>query len=409
VDSGPGANLAATLPAKTLVSGSATSDSFTPSKAGRYLFVAHYSGDVANNAVDGACGADNESVDALTAAIVLSKDPDQTHAYDGDKISFTIKVQNNGSDSLANVVLRDHIQNSTHTCETVTGPTGDNGNNLLDPGETWRYVCTVTVIHSEEIGGKIVNLAHVEGDTKTGGDHVVSNEDDAAVPIYHPAIAIRKTGPTTALAGDLVPYVLIVTNPGDEAFAETTLQITDPICNGAPVTLTGKGPDRTPATLDPGDVWTYTCSVQTVAGQTTVHNVVTVVGKDQFGTTRTATDTADTTLAQPQQTILGATGAPGTARLTGRTGCQAKAFNARVAGTKIAAVTFVLDGKVVKRLTKNASGVYLLRVNPAKMRVGVHRLVANVTFESGSATGPKTLRIAFQRCGRKLAVPRFTG
>ncbi|MFL5957662.1 MAG: hypothetical protein ACJ756_09450, partial [Solirubrobacterales bacterium] len=94
----------------------------------------------------------------------------------------------------------------------------------------------------------------------------------------------------------------------------------------------------------------------------------------------------------------------------GPTGCVAKAFNARVRGTKIASVTFFLDGKKVKTLKKpNAKTVFQLRINPAKMRVGVHRLVANVTFQSGSGTKPKTIRLSFQRCARKLAAPRFTG
>ena len=101
---------------------------------------------------------------------------------------------------------------------------------------------------------------------------------------------------------------------------------------------------------------------------------------------------------------------PGSARLIGATGCAAKAFNARVRGTKVKTVTFVLDGKTIKRFTKTSrSGVYAVRINPAKMRIGVHRLVVSVTFRKGSGTKPKKLRLSFQRCARKLAVPRFTG
>jgi hypothetical protein len=73
-------------------------------------------------------------------------------------------------------------------------------------------------------------------------------------------------------------------------------------------------------------------------------------------------------------------------------------------------VTFVLDGKVVKRFKEPlASGSYALRINPVKLRLGVHRLVANVTFQSGTGSKPKTIRLSFQRCGKKLAAPRFTG
>jgi hypothetical protein len=43
------------------------------------------------------------------------------------------------------------------------------------------------------------------------------------------------------------------------------------------------------------------------------------------------------------------------------------------------------------------------------MRIGVHRLVASITFQRGSGTKAKTIRLSFQRCARKLAAPRFTG
>jgi uncharacterized repeat protein (TIGR01451 family) len=351
--------------------------------------------------------------------VSVKKDANDTHAYDGDKVSFTITAKNVGTDSLKNVTVHDHIENTNHQCETLTGPTGDtDGNSQLDPGETWAYTCTVTVIHSEENAQhQIVNVVHIEGDVVTlgdntpgPGDHVTSNEAKASVPVFHPAIAIDKTGPATGQAGDKIGYTLSVTNPGDEAFAEATVKIADTQCNGDPVTLLSKSGDATPGTLDPGDVWTFSCSVQTAVGETAVHNVASVEGTDTFGKTVTAGDSADTTLTQPAQIVLPERIVPGTAKLSGPTGCVAKAFNARVRGTKIASVVFFLDGKKVKTLRKpNAKTFFQLRVNPAKMRVGVHRLVANVTFQSGSGTKPKTIRLSFQRCARKLAAPRFTG
>jgi hypothetical protein len=147
-----------------------------------------------------------------------------------------------------------------------------------------------------------------------------------------------------------------------------------------------------------------------VAGQTAVHNTATATGCDQIGGCVSAEDTADTALTQPEQLLLPERIVPGTARLLGPTGCVAKAFKARVRGTKMATLVFVLDGTVVKRVrnTKNAK-VVALRINPAKFKVGVHRLVVNVTFRSGSGTKPKTMRLSFQRCAKKLVAPRFTG
>jgi hypothetical protein len=114
--------------------------------------------------------------------------------------------------------------------------------------------------------------------------------------------------------------------------------------------------------------------------------------------------------APPAQIVAPIRITPGTAKLSGPTGCTAKAFSARVRATKVQSVTFILDGKVVKRFTKlNASGLYAVRIDPARMRIGVHRLVVNVTFQQGSGTKPKTMRLSFQRCAKKLAAPRFTG
>ena len=44
-----------------------------------------------------------------------------------------------------------------------------------------------------------------------------------------------------------------------------------------------------------------------------------------------------------------------------------------------------------------------------RLKIGVHRLVVNITFQAGSGTRPKTIRLSFQRCAHKLAAPRFTG
>jgi large repetitive protein len=421
IDEGPNANLVATFSdVAQSQDGSWTSPAFTPSAVGHYVFVASYSGDKNNNPDSGSCSDSTEQFDVVGVQVSVQKDANDTHAYDGDKVSFTISATNSGTDSLANVSVQDHIQGTTHTCETLSAATGDsNSNNELDPGETWKWICTVTVVHSEEIGGKIINLVHIEGDSVAGGDHVVSNEDDASVPIYHPAIALDKTGPATATAGDKVDYLLTVTNPGDEGFAEATMQVSDPQCNGSPVTLVGKNGDTTPGSFDPGDVWTYTCSVQTNVGDTAIHNVAFVTAKDQFATAVgatsgngvvTASDPADTALAQPQQAVEPTRITPGSARLSGPTGCTAKAFNARVRGSQIATVTFVLDGKVVKTVKNPKSTAAIqLRINPTKLRVGVHRLVVTVTFQSSSQTKPKTMRLSFQRCTKKLVSPRFTG
>jgi len=110
------------------------------------------------------------------------------------------------------------------------------------------------------------------------------------------------------------------------------------------------------------------------------------------------------------QEVLGERISGGAAKLLAASGCAGKPFNARVRGAGIARVVFTLDGKRVKTLLKpNSKGVYSIRVNPARYRVGVHRLVATVTFKPATRTKPRTLRASFQRCAQRLVAPRFTG
>jgi hypothetical protein len=55
------------------------------------------------------------------------------------------------------------------------------------------------------------------------------------------------------------------------------------------------------------------------------------------------------------------------------------------------------------------SAVAMVGIDPRRLKVGVHHLIAKATFQRGSATKGKTLRLSFQRCPRALRAPRFTG
>jgi hypothetical protein len=99
----------------------------------------------------------------------------------------------------------------------------------------------------------------------------------------------------------------------------------------------------------------------------------------------------------------------GTSRLSGPTGCVARSFRARVTGTGIASVTYLLDGRRIAVVRgKNTSSVL---VNTAKLRVGLHRLTTRVTFRSETRLQPASRVLAFSRCTKDSHVkkPLFTG
>jgi hypothetical protein len=110
---------------------------------------------------------------------------------------------------------------------------------------------------------------------------------------------------------------------------------------------------------------------------------------------------------QNEQLVLGERIGAVSARLLAPTGCAAHTFSARVRGTGIVRVVFRLDGKKVKTVRKGK--LFSARVNPQRLSLGVHRLVATVTFEASRHAKSRTLRASFQRCGKRLIAPRFTG
>lgn len=234
-----------------------------------------------------------------------------------------------------------------------------------------------------------------------------------------PAIAIDVTGPASATAGDLVGYQLHVSNPGPQPFTAAAVTVTDALCQSPPALSSTNG-DATPSTLDPGDTWTYVCSVQTQAGQTQVANSATAEGVDANQQGASATDTFITALAQPVTTavpdapvpqiqVLPIRQTPGSARLRGPSVCtRVPALRATVTGHEITKVTFYVDGKRIRTLTRpDARGRWSLSTRVRSF--GTHRVRATVEFTRASGTQAKTLRLSFARCRATVARPQFTG
>jgi hypothetical protein len=121
---------------------------------------------------------------------------------------------------------------------------------------------------------------------------------------------------------------------------------------------------------------------------------------------------------QPQQVIAPTQFASPTANLRAASGCPPQAFFARVTGRRIARVTFTLDGKRYGTVTRpDARGVWKVRVDPRRLSVGKHRLVATATFRTSTsasvrqAASPtrKVMSVTFTVCARRASRPTFTG
>jgi hypothetical protein len=120
-----------------------------------------------------------------------------------------------------------------------------------------------------------------------------------------------------------------------------------------------------------------------------------------------APTSTDSPATPGDQLVLGERVGAVSARLLAPTGCASHSFSARVRGSGIASVVFRLDGKKLK--TAKKAGAFSARINPVSLSIGVHRLVATVKFQASRKAKSRTLRSSFQRCGKRLIAPRFTG
>jgi Prealbumin-like fold domain len=275
------------------------------------------------------------------------------------------------------------------------------------------------------VGGEVcIGVTLAPGDAKT-----------VAVDNIRPAIELLKqvrhggawAKETTLEVGMTAEYLLTVTNPGVGPLVD--LVVIDDRCDAAPA-YTGGDADAD-GKLDETEAWTYRCDhVVTAADGARFVNTATADATDERGNQVRDSDTAIVNVTEPpsipppssrppappasqpvdEQRVLPAEIVSGTARMRGPSGCTKRPFKARVSGRQIQRVTFWLDGKQVKRIVaKRGQTAFALKVDPRKVARGVHQVRARVVFAAASDTAPRTLRLSFQRCARRVVTPQFTG
>jgi hypothetical protein len=128
--------------------------------------------------------------------------------------------------------------------------------------------------------------------------------------------------------------------------------------------------------------------------------------------TNTPPATPPTSTPPAQIKVSPARVVPGSAKMKGPRVCtRSNAVAATVTGKRIVKVTFYVDGRKVKTLTKpnGKGGAFKLPINVRKLGYGSHRLIAKVQFAKSSGTKARTLRLSFSRCASAAAQPKFTG
>ena len=137
-------------------------------------------------------------------------------AHVGDTITYTFEVSLTTPEPLFDV--DGHRPQLQRGCAGV--PSGDDGDNVLEPGEMWSYTCTHVVTDTDP--DPLPNTATVQGTSDDG--RTTTDEDSHEVDLIHPAIEIVKTvDPGRGEPGDTVTYTYVVTNTGDTTLFDVSV------------------------------------------------------------------------------------------------------------------------------------------------------------------------------------------
>jgi hypothetical protein len=336
----------------------------------------------------------------------------------GDTVTYSMTLTNTGTAPLS-VDLTDARCDSG----TLAGPNNRDGSgDPLAPGESVTYTCTHLITPTDD--DPLVNTACTTGTATLGGASKTLGLapdticDSAVVDVFQPGELAKGSGTKFLDANgngahdlgegplaNLVFYVDYNSNGSLDAGEPAAVSAAD-----GTWTIAGIKPGvwQVREVVDPG----YTCTTPSPCVRDVTFGAGQTADAGEFGNAPAPQQSVlgSQTPAPGSQLVAGKRVVPGKARLLAPTGCTARAFNARVSGTKIAKVVYYLDGKKIKTVTRtNLRGTFAVRIDPGRLKVGVHRLIAKVTFQRGSATKAKTFRLSFQRCPRALRAPRFTG
>ncbi|MBZ0327335.1 MAG: DUF11 domain-containing protein, partial [Altibacter sp.] len=291
-------------------------------------------GSIVNTAeVDGdtALGAVNDPSNQVTVticqdpdiAIVKTSDqiPGANNCVDlseGDTVTYTFTVTNQGNLSIDNVVVTDPLAGLS----AIAGPTGDTGNDgILGLTEVWVYTATYVVTQGDVDAGQITNQATVNGLAMNPANTPVTDlsgstttTDDATVVVIcqDADIAIVKTSDQNPTGGnncvdlsegDTVTYTFTVTNQGNLSIDNVV--VTDPLA-GLSAIAGPTGDTGNDGILGLTEVWVYTATYVVTQGDVDagqITNQATVNGLAMNPANTPVTDLSGSTTTTDDATV----------------------------------------------------------------------------------------------------------
>lgn len=237
----------------------------------------------------GSLPACNPSTTMLSTTATAS--PATVHS--GESSTFSFYETNNGNTVLTSPHLTTDNSGGCLTPSLVTGVAGGDANNngVFDPGETWKFTCTVTATtsdltvtatgHGTDPLGRDVTVCT----TSDSGHLCIANEQtSASVKVIHPNTDLTSKAatavPSTIHSGDSTTLTFWEKNSGTEILTSPAVTTDD---LGGCATTTQKtsggfnvGDSNADGNFDPGETWAFQCTttITAAAGDT----VVTAIG-----------------------------------------------------------------------------------------------------------------------------------
>jgi uncharacterized repeat protein (TIGR01451 family) len=196
-----------------------------------------------------------------------------TYAHAGASVPFTMRVHNDGQTSLGSVDLLGP------GCSPKRIGNG-NGDAVLAVGENWTFRCSR---HIDGVQDRLTGTATVVAYSAT--EQKVSARDSASVRVLDPGIAITvEPSPVSGTPGDTITYTYVVSNTGDAALTDISVD-DDRLGHIGDIAQLQPGHDATlhaTRTLSATDVW--------------VINTATAEGTDAGGRSVSASDGTSVTI-----------------------------------------------------------------------------------------------------------------
>ena len=220
----------------------------------------------------------------------------------GSLVNYSFALSNNGNVDISNPQVEDALCQPSTILTSIDS--GDDGDGILQVGETFVYSCSYALTQDDLNAGTIQNTATATGQDPAGNDvsdvsgSADDNDDPNNTPIPQAAswTVVKSTPSVPSQAGDTLDYSFVVENTGNLSI--TGIVVDDPKCAATPAFVSGD--TNNDNALDPNETFTYSCTsiavIQDEVNATAVDNTVTISGTASGGVTL---DDASNTLSTP--------------------------------------------------------------------------------------------------------------